>query len=110
MSAPTALNMDYTQVTIEHDGEKIIKPMLVQKYISIINVFILFVYIICDKYFSRDTLINDNSNVVEIEKNGEEWHSLSCMSDSTDQSAPVNFDMYNRVNIPINNLTFFYLL
>lgn len=31
MSAPTALNMDYAQVTIEHDGEKIIKPMLVQK-------------------------------------------------------------------------------
>lgn len=52
----------------------------------------------CSKYFSRDTLFNDNSNVVEIEKNGEEWHSLSCMSDSTDQSAPVNFDMYNRVN------------
>lgn len=43
MSAPTALNMDYTQVTIEHDGEKIIKPMLIQKYISVINVFILFV-------------------------------------------------------------------
>ncbi|XP_016662636.1 transmembrane protein 94 isoform X2 [Acyrthosiphon pisum] len=78
MSAPTALNMDYAQVTIEHDGEKIIKPMLIQK----------------------DTLFNDNSNVVEIEKNGEEWHSLSCMSDSTDQSAPVNFDMYNRAKLP----------
>lgn len=43
--------------------------------------------------------MNDDSNVVDIEKNGEEWHSLSCMSDSTDQSVPVNFDMYNRVNI-----------
>jgi len=32
------------------------------------------------------------------------------MSDSTDQSAPVNFDMYNRVNIPKNNLSFLYLL
>lgn len=31
MSAPTALNMDYAQVTIEHDGEKMIKPMLIQK-------------------------------------------------------------------------------
>jgi len=61
-------------------------------------------------FFLRDTIFNDDSNVVEIEKNGEEWHSLSCMSDSTDQSAPVNFDMYNRVNIPINNLTFCYLL
>lgn len=35
MSAPTALNMDYAQVTIEHDGEKIIKPMLIQKYIFV---------------------------------------------------------------------------
>ncbi|XP_026818266.1 transmembrane protein 94 isoform X1 [Rhopalosiphum maidis] len=78
MSAPTALNMDYAQVTIEHDGEKIIKPMLIQK----------------------DTLMNDNSNVIEIEKNGEEWHSLSCISDSTDQSVPVNFDMYNRAKLP----------
>jgi len=48
--------------------------------------------------------MNDNS--IEIEKNGDEWHSLSCMSDSTDQSAPVNFDMYNRVRITINNLIF----
>lgn len=46
MSAPTALNMDYAQVTIEHDGEKIIKPMLIQKYNSVINVF----YIICMDY------------------------------------------------------------
>lgn len=37
MSAPTALNMDYAQVTIEHDGEKIIKPMLVQKLVYIIS-------------------------------------------------------------------------
>ncbi|XP_050421930.1 transmembrane protein 94 isoform X2 [Adelges cooleyi] len=79
MSAPTALNMDYAQVTIEHDGEKITKPMLVQK----------------------DTLVNDNgSNLVDAEKNQEEWHSLSCMSDSTDQSVPVNFDMYNRAKLP----------
>lgn len=54
--------------------------------------------------FLRDTFMNDNN--IEIEKNGEEWHSLSCMSDSTDQSAPVNFDMYNRVNIIIDNLIY----
>lgn len=41
--------------------------------------------------------------MVETEKNGEEWHSLSYMSDSTDQSVPINFDMYNRVNTNINN-------
>jgi len=63
-----------------------------------------------DKYCSRDTLMNDNSNVVDIEKNGEEWQSLSCMSDSTDQSAPVNFDMYNRVNILMIKFTFCFIL
>lgn len=52
--------------------------------------------------------MNDNCNEVKIEKNGEEWHSLSCMSDSTDQSVPVNFDMYNRVNIIINTLLYIY--
>jgi hypothetical protein len=49
--------------------------------------------------FLRDSILNDNSNVIDIEKSGDEWHSLSCMSDSTDQSVPVNFDMYNRVNM-----------
>lgn len=57
-----------------------------------------------DKHISRDTLLDENISTVEIEKNGEEWHSLSCISDSTDQSVPVNFDMYNRVSITVNNL------
>lgn len=52
----------------------------------------------------RDTIVNDSSNVIEVEKSGEEWHSLSCMSDSTDQSVPVNFDMYNRVIIIISKI------
>lgn len=54
--------------------------------------------------------MTDNSNVNELEKNEDEWHSLSCMSDSTDQSVPVNFDMYNRVKITKNNLIFYYNL
>lgn len=58
--------------------------------------------------FSRDSILNDNSNAVDAEKNGDEWHSLSCMSDSTDQSVPVNFDMYNRVNMTIINIVLFY--
>lgn len=56
------------------------------------------------KHISRDTLLDENINTVEIEKNGEEWHSLSCISDSTDQSVPVNFDMYNRVSITVYNI------
>lgn len=56
-------------------------------------------YLMLIQIFSRDSILNDNINVVDIEKNEDEWHSLSCMSDSTDQSVPVNFDMYNRVNM-----------
>ncbi|XP_050541863.1 transmembrane protein 94 isoform X2 [Daktulosphaira vitifoliae] len=78
MSAPTALNMDYAQITIEQDGEKIIKPMLIQK----------------------NSLIKNVLETDDIDKNYEDWHSLSCMSDSTDQSVPVNFDMYNRAKLP----------
>lgn len=29
----------------------------------------------------------------------EQWQSLSCLTDSTEQSAPVNFDMSNRVSV-----------
>lgn len=52
--------------------------------------------------------MNDNNNTVDTERNGDEWHSVSCMSDSTDQSVPVNFDMYNRVNIIINITLYYY--
>lgn len=60
----------------------------------------IFIYL---KNVLRDIFVNNNCNEVEFEKNGDEWHSISCMSDSTDQSVPVNFDMYNRVNIILNN-------
>lgn len=50
----------------------------------------------------RDTFENDNNTIVDMEKNGEEWNSISCLSDSTDQSVPVNFDMYNRVSSSSN--------
>lgn len=32
----------------------------------------------------------------------ENYRSLSCLTDSTEQSAPVNFDMSNRVCISLN--------
>ncbi|XP_054282537.1 transmembrane protein 94 isoform X2 [Macrosteles quadrilineatus] len=31
---------------------------------------------------------------------GDAWQSLSCLTDSTEQSAPVNFDMSNRAKLP----------
>lgn len=38
------------------------------------------------------------SKVDEFEIISQEgWQSLSCLTDSTEQSAPINFDMSNRV-------------
>lgn len=34
---------------------------------------------------------------VDLGSGQEAWRSLSCLTDSTEQSAPVNFDLSNRV-------------
>ncbi|XP_046406252.1 transmembrane protein 94 isoform X2 [Ischnura elegans] len=37
---------------------------------------------------------------VDLTSQQEAWRSLSCLTDSTEQSAPVNFDMSNRAKLP----------
>ncbi|XP_031353618.1 transmembrane protein 94 isoform X2 [Photinus pyralis] len=37
---------------------------------------------------------------VEANCPSHEWQSLSCLTDSTEQSAPINFDLSNRANLP----------
>ncbi|KAG8227373.1 hypothetical protein J437_LFUL000381 [Ladona fulva] len=37
---------------------------------------------------------------VDLTSHQEAWRSLSCLTDSTEQSAPVNFDMSNRAKLP----------
>lgn len=37
---------------------------------------------------------------VDLESGQEAWRSLSCLTDSTEQSAPVNFDLSNRAKLP----------
>lgn len=41
----------------------------------------------------------DSMNMMEMGAVTHEWQSLSCLTDSTEQSAPVNFDMSNRVSV-----------
>jgi len=36
---------------------------------------------------------------VDLGSGQEAWRSLSCLTDSTEQSAPVNFDLSNRVRL-----------
>lgn len=69
------------------------------------------------KKFDReqDTMQSEDSVLVQSVDLGsgqEAWRSLSCLTDSTEQSAPVNFDMSNRVSASsqrINDRTHLYL-
>uniref|UniRef100_A0A1B6CIN0 Cation-transporting P-type ATPase C-terminal domain-containing protein n=1 Tax=Clastoptera arizonana TaxID=38151 RepID=A0A1B6CIN0_9HEMI len=44
---------------------------------------------------TRENIDDDGLN-----SNCDGWQSLSCLTDSTEQSAPVNFDMSNRAKLP----------
>ncbi|CAB0006459.1 unnamed protein product [Nesidiocoris tenuis] len=35
-----------------------------------------------------------------VDATSQDWQSLSCLTDSTEQSAPINFDMSNRAKLP----------
>ncbi|XP_012258440.1 transmembrane protein 94 isoform X4 [Athalia rosae] len=51
----------------------------------------------------QDTMQSEDSVLVQSVDLGsgqEAWRSLSCLTDSTEQSAPVNFDMSNRAKLP----------
>lgn len=41
---------------------------------------------------------------VDLGSGHEAWRSLSCLTDSTEQSAPVNFDLSNRVSRKFSNI------
>uniref|UniRef100_A0A146M4X0 Uncharacterized protein KIAA0195 n=2 Tax=Lygus hesperus TaxID=30085 RepID=A0A146M4X0_LYGHE len=38
--------------------------------------------------------------VPTLDLSSQDWQSVSCMTDSTEQSAPINFDMSNRAKLP----------
>ncbi|XP_034247469.1 transmembrane protein 94 isoform X2 [Thrips palmi] len=42
----------------------------------------------------------DGLNDGSAQPNQDAWRSLSCLTDSTEQSAPINFDMSNRAKLP----------
>lgn len=49
----------------------------------------------------QDTMRSEDSVLVQSVDLGsgqEGWRSISCLTDSTEQSAPVNFDLSNRVS------------
>lgn len=113
MSAPSAINTDYTTVKFEQDTTEWHQDSVMQTKSAMSHRFVN--KIIMKKnykkkkskslfYFFRehDTIKSEDSVLVqsvELGSGQEAWRSLSCLTDSTEQSAPVNFDLSNRVSI-----------
>ncbi|CAH0563701.1 unnamed protein product [Brassicogethes aeneus] len=74
-SAPSAINMDHAIVKFDTEIEKQTKKQ------SNVDV-------------ASQESVHYQSEVAH------DWQSLSCLTDSTEQSAPINFDMSNRAKLP----------
>ncbi|XP_012258438.1 transmembrane protein 94 isoform X2 [Athalia rosae] len=90
MSAPSAINTEFTTVKFDDDATEWndIEPTQPKSAMS---------------HREQDTMQSEDSVLVQSVDLGsgqEAWRSLSCLTDSTEQSAPVNFDMSNRAKLP----------
>ncbi|XP_017785001.1 PREDICTED: transmembrane protein 94 isoform X2 [Nicrophorus vespilloides] len=86
-SAPSAINMDQTVVRFDIENEPLMKQISKDKDVNSI---------------SDGENANSQESVLmqETGKDTHDWQSLSCLTDSTEQSAPINFDMSNRAKLP----------
>ncbi|XP_059477239.1 transmembrane protein 94 isoform X2 [Neocloeon triangulifer] len=87
LSAPSAINLDFYQV--KFDAEDLNKP-------SDGNALRRDT-IMSDKKGSKDSMFVQS---VDLTSQPDPCRSLSVLTDSTEQSAPVNFDMSNRAKLP----------
>lgn len=79
-SAPSAINLEHSVVKFEAaEQDNWQKSDQSDMYSS--------------KLMSHDSVQIHN----DINNTSHDWQSLSCLTDSTEQSAPINFDMSNRV-------------
>ncbi|XP_046427153.1 transmembrane protein 94 isoform X1 [Neodiprion fabricii] len=90
MSAPSAINTEFTTVKFDDETTECneAEPMQPKSAMS---------------HREQDTMQSEDSVLVQSVDLGsgqEAWRSLSCLTDSTEQSAPVNFDMSNRAKLP----------
>ncbi|XP_021935663.1 transmembrane protein 94 isoform X3 [Zootermopsis nevadensis] len=90
-SAPSAINLDFSQVKFEEETRDWTDESLLNK--STVN-------------HSRDHQSHGESqdsvlvHSMELTSQQDTWRSLSCLTDSTEQSAPINFIMSNRAKLP----------
>uniref|UniRef100_A0AAR5NZX1 Cation-transporting P-type ATPase C-terminal domain-containing protein n=1 Tax=Dendroctonus ponderosae TaxID=77166 RepID=A0AAR5NZX1_DENPD len=79
-SAPSAINLDHSVVKFDTEVEKF--------------------HISRRQSEAQDDAASQDSLPVHAESTTHDWQSLSCLTDSTEQSAPINFDMSNRAKLP----------
>ncbi|XP_015590634.1 transmembrane protein 94 isoform X3 [Cephus cinctus] len=90
MSAPSAINTEYATVKFDDDATEWNNAEPIQAKSAM-------------GHREQDTVRSEDSVLVQSVDLGsgqEAWRSLSCLTDSTEQSAPVNFDMSNRAKLP----------
>ncbi|XP_011498921.1 PREDICTED: uncharacterized protein KIAA0195 isoform X1 [Ceratosolen solmsi marchali] len=101
MSAPSAINMEMSIVKFENEtiewngssvrGERnggVVEKSLAKSAMS---------------HREQEIVRSEDSVLVQsidLGSGQEAWRSLSCLTDSTEQSAPVNFDLSNRAKLP----------
>ncbi|XP_051174017.1 transmembrane protein 94 isoform X2 [Leptopilina boulardi] len=90
MSAPSAINTEFTTVRFDDDTTEWNNIASNQTKSAM-------------SHREQDTVRSEDSVLVQSVDLGsgqEAWRSLSCLTDSTEQSAPVNFDLSNRAKLP----------
>ncbi|XP_020292489.1 transmembrane protein 94 isoform X2 [Pseudomyrmex gracilis] len=90
MSAPSAINTDFVTVKFDDETTEWNNTGTSQAKSAM-------------SHREQDTVRSEDSVLVQSVDLGsgqEAWRSLSCLTDSTEQSAPVNFDLSNRAKLP----------
>ncbi|PSN29814.1 hypothetical protein C0J52_24796, partial [Blattella germanica] len=85
-SAPSAINLDFSQVKFEDETHDWFEEPLPNKAVA------------NQRELQNHRTSQDSVLIHSMEQ--DTWRSLSCLTDSTEQSAPVNFIMSNRAKLP----------
>ncbi|XP_076171835.1 transmembrane protein 94-like protein l(2)k05819 isoform X1 [Ptiloglossa arizonensis] len=107
MSAPSAINTDFSTVKFDDETTQWNDAGLSQVKSAMshsLNHLVQRITRTGSSLFSEQDTVRSEDSVlvqsVDLGSGQEAWRSLSCLTDSTEQSAPVNFDLSNRAKLP----------
>nr|XP_031837359.1 transmembrane protein 94 isoform X1 [Nomia melanderi]XP_031837360.1 transmembrane protein 94 isoform X1 [Nomia melanderi]XP_031837361.1 transmembrane protein 94 isoform X1 [Nomia melanderi]XP_031837362.1 transmembrane protein 94 isoform X1 [Nomia melanderi]XP_031837363.1 transmembrane protein 94 isoform X1 [Nomia melanderi] len=107
MSAPSAINTDFSTVKFDDETTEWNDTGLSQVKSAMshsLNHLVQRIARTGSSHFSEQDTVRSEDSVlvqsVDLGSGQEAWRSLSCLTDSTEQSAPVNFDLSNRAKLP----------